>query len=1381
MAASASSRSRAEEFITQLDQPATQAHFATRGYAAMFQSVLNAEAAVRKAAVLLRDQMPYIGPSPPHDFDEARGIYANVGQLYNEADTRKRTNVMMVYVKICMCSLRVEQGPISVSARDQWVARCSRDDDPLAKLEEDPHLDNLRAALIEFVAEKRRESAPPAGGALPGGAAGGNVGGPTSFSAHTPKLPVMKDELGNAQKYRLLRTWTFALDKEKTHASLEAAMPPDYVDAWRLYLQEDAATRIPAADDAGKRQDELEQIARFIESSMKTLDPRLFADEDLENALKFEQTREIDLTEYFRKFKRLLTTAKLSGTDSGNCDSRLMDEANWCKLAVARLLPRTRSLVTSHLAQMAVIPALAGTPGYAADHFTQWEVMVNVIPVLARAGGTDVKKRPVEGDKEAPTKEAHKLSRNQMRQITQQRSANAAAAVSNGDMFEGMAMLAQDKGWVNEQGRPCCAPCLTIEQAGKRLPLPPIMLLPDGQKAPKSKQMCAKFWHGGQCADPCHKGYRHITQQQFALQLAQGTADVKPAPPRAPPAGAAAAELMLLQELQALRAERASSASSEASSGVSEISTLSAASAIHSKEIDQLVRRMEGLETGQRDSMDVILEMSNNLKTLVGSDAASTSSRAQRLQQSQQSRASLAASVEAQRARVAAAAAAAGNLLPPSESTNPANVSAVMADPTSELFWDDPVVKEHCRALVASALRVAHECDYEHSHTRSDKTGQPVVTLGLGHGVKIDVMMDTGCQPSGLMTWETYNKLQAQCPGAFTPVVLFHKAKNIAGVGEKVASVTGSTTVSAYSACGRKVPVCTGLLKNGNTGIVELLVGNYHMNNHWDFMMNRKEFVITTPDDGGPPLHLPLTWPCVSRQARTAVGAHRSGSIRSVAFGGVQADSNVFSIFNDGVETGDDVSESEGSTLNVAGAGMVGPADEEPPADDAHEAATAADIVHNIPDDDAPTSVQARQFWTAVRPPRPPVVEEALRYCERNEELRDGPRIVHNMRDYGIIDYDSEDANSGPEEWDYKQDEDHSYLHYDRDRARREQNIATDGYVDEGLPLEQQAAIDDSVAASSTESAPPSRPATPPSQVGPEAEPDTVSRPTTPLWHAYDPTPPTLEQVQASIAHNNRVAAARPRPPPPPPPLPVSARVQQPPPVPPPLPEFDASAAAAHPPPPLPPLPPPRRELEPGEWGAAVRGILANVADVDVLPARAAPVPPPLPLRPVPDEVKSDMADDSAAGARASEYVDMDPGAVAASGTPANAGDASERSSLSSGDEMLRGGAGCMVAQLGDTWFEQGDAPSSSRRVRPYAHPRCNWTAAELRANACDLAITLSERVRQLRDEGRVYDEVSSSKFLGIDEDGVEVFSGPPSPPPPTSSGRARRRGARPN
>ena len=92
----------------------------------MFQSVLNAEAAVRKAAVLLRDQMPYIGPSPPPGFDEARGIYANIGQLYSEADTRKRTNVMMVYVKICMCSLRVEQGPISESARDQWVARCLR-------------------------------------------------------------------------------------------------------------------------------------------------------------------------------------------------------------------------------------------------------------------------------------------------------------------------------------------------------------------------------------------------------------------------------------------------------------------------------------------------------------------------------------------------------------------------------------------------------------------------------------------------------------------------------------------------------------------------------------------------------------------------------------------------------------------------------------------------------------------------------------------------------------------------------------------------------------------------------------------------------------------------------------------------------------------------------------------------------------------------------------------------------------------------------------------------------------------------------------------------------------------------------------------------------
>ena len=51
--------------------------------------------------------------------------------------------------------------------------------------------------------------------------------------------------------------------------------------------------------------------------------------------------------------------------------------------------------------------------------------------------------------------------------------------------------------------------------------------------------------------------------------------------------------------------------------------------------------------------------------------------------------------------------------------------------------------------------------------------------------------------------------------------------------------------------------------------------------------------------------------------------------------------------------------------------------------------------------------------------------------------------------------------------------------------------------------------------------------------------------------------------------------------------------------------------------------------MEPGEWGAAVRAILANVADVDVLPARAAPVPPPLPSRPVPDETKSDMADEN--------------------------------------------------------------------------------------------------------------------------------------------------------
>ncbi len=122
----------------------------------------------------------------------------------------------------------------------------------------------------------------------------------------------------------------------------------------------------------------------------------------------------------------------------------------------------------------------------------------------------------------------------------------------------------------------------------------------------------------------------------------------------------------------------------------------------------------------------------------------------------------------------------------------------------SEGWWDQEEVRHHCKVMIARALR---RTVYEESHSGSPECGQPIAQLDLSKDVRIDVLLDTGCMPSGLMTWEKYGQLKKLVPAAFTEPVLFGKDKVIAGVGDKVASVTAATTI-ATTVDGRPVIVC---------------------------------------------------------------------------------------------------------------------------------------------------------------------------------------------------------------------------------------------------------------------------------------------------------------------------------------------------------------------------------------------------------------------------------------------------------------------------------------------------------------------------------------------------------------------------------------------
>jgi len=55
-------------------------------------------------------------------------------------------------------------------------------------------------------------------------------------------------------------------------------------------------------------------------------------------------------------------------------------------------------------------------------------------------------------------------------------------------------------------------------------------------------------------------------------------------------------------------------------------------------------------------------------------------------------------------------------------------------------------------------------------------------------------------------------------------------------------------------------------MTNGNTGVADLLCGNWHMRQDWDYMMDSTSFTIRSPEDGlEQPIVIPLEWPlCIS-------------------------------------------------------------------------------------------------------------------------------------------------------------------------------------------------------------------------------------------------------------------------------------------------------------------------------------------------------------------------------------------------------------------------------------------------------------------------------------------------------------------------------------
>ena len=92
-------------------------------------------------------------------------------------------------------------------------------------------------------------------------------------------------------------------------------------------------------------------------------------------------------------------------------------------------------------------------------------------------------------------------------------------------------------------------------------------------------------------------------------------------------------------------------------------------------------------------------------------------------------------------------------------------------------------------------------------------------------------------------------------------VVFFKIPKVISGVGKDAVKVIGCAPVRfSDPVTKRPITISVGLMENGSSGMASMLIGNYHMTEDWDFQMNRKEFIIKTPEDKGEPICMQLDW-----------------------------------------------------------------------------------------------------------------------------------------------------------------------------------------------------------------------------------------------------------------------------------------------------------------------------------------------------------------------------------------------------------------------------------------------------------------------------------------------------------------------------------------
>lgn len=772
-----------------------------------------------------------------------RRSYTDVEEILGEEDEGERLKTIHDYAKLLVITMRMELKGTDAQ-RGRWDAELDTDV-AYDAMSSDARTAQLRKLAQEECAVKQKLADAPVAAA---GGGGGGGGGGGSSTIHTPKLPKMPTkEMTPARTYRHLKVMLGCADKDKTLGAMTDALEPDgeLIDSWRLYSAEHEA------DVAFKSLPENKQVDRFLAHAMQRYQPELFASDDAKEAIgcKLELSSGVSLLDYFHLKHSLLLTAKLSGTAAGNLDAKIKAEDEWCKLAVEGLPPRLKTEVKKYLtftsAGGGALPA-----GHARDHFTDWNIMEKMVCRLATAANLDMPRSTGKTDDKSDTSNRTQYSAATRRRLNALRAQHAAYAIEAGHTYRGCAMIAQME-VTDAEGHVTVPRCLDCAQALQE-PLPPLLLLPGGGRAPPNMQLCRHAYWGKPCKRQAEGKckFDHKAKEEFEKLLMEGKTNLRPLVPRS--------------------AQDTALSTSSSSTPSSLTLTQGESSLAHVLETftKTMEQRMEALERSTKTQENLMMLMDERIRE-VSRAASPAEERANALRKVAQTRAAAKAAEE----QLTALSSGIEQLTDTGAEMLMVG-STVSMDPGSEEYWGQKAVLEGALAMITKASAEPTKMTYASSHgPGAQGIGQPMSTLDLkststGKDKRllwdvISVIWDSACTPTGLMTLENFIELTRRNPECCTKAQFFAQPKAISGVGSDAVMVVASATVTAFSA-GRPIILHVGLMTNGSTGNATILVGNYQLRHIYDaqldFSASNQQITLKKPDDGGPPLSVPIKY-----------------------------------------------------------------------------------------------------------------------------------------------------------------------------------------------------------------------------------------------------------------------------------------------------------------------------------------------------------------------------------------------------------------------------------------------------------------------------------------------------------------------------------------